>query len=54
MFLRTMIVSVLTAAWALPVVGAGETSTSQGDDASLLDDDVTGTELTRSMRMKIA
>ena len=34
MFLRTMIVYVLTAAWAVPVVGADETSTSQGENAN--------------------
>jgi outer membrane receptor protein involved in Fe transport len=34
MLLRTMIVYVLTAAWAVPVVGADETSTSQGEDAN--------------------
>jgi outer membrane receptor protein involved in Fe transport len=36
MFFRTMIVSILTATWALPVVGADENSTSQGEDANAL------------------
>ena len=34
MFSRTMVVSILTAAWALPAAGAGEKSTSQDEEAN--------------------
>ena len=34
MLLRTLIVSAMTAAWALPVLGADATTELQGDDAS--------------------